>query len=68
MTRTKRAGKSARKKSDFKPEISRVILEPEQAVLACCGKQQLSQVGAGGSCCPRPTYGFCLPRSSAGKT
>jgi len=57
---------SARK---FKPEVTRMLLEPEQAVLSCCQKGQAAQdFGTGDRCCPAPSQVWCLSHTSGVST
>ena len=55
-------------KKNFNPEITRIVLEPEQAVLGCCGKGQSYMQLTPGGCCSAPQLCWCLPHSSMAQT
>jgi hypothetical protein len=60
--------KPNQQKKAFNPEITKILLEPEQAVLGCCGKSQSAMYLEAGRCCTAPSSCWCLPHSAAKNT
>ena len=67
MARRNKLVKENRPKKYFNPEVTKIKLEPEQAVLSCCssGQSAPSSAGSSGYCCASPQVIWCLAHSSS---